>query len=191
MYFANFPTLVYESTDGIYHIVKDVTFNVRIRKDTLKQIALYEVYHLVDGDTPEKIAEKIYGNPNYHWVVLLANEMYNWVEEFPLSTQEFEEYLDEKYKDNPMNVRGSIYARNTISHYENSDGDIVHYNPALDAMLNGDVHPSYSWINEDLTTPTPISVFDVEERKNEARRRIKIISPNIIGQVISAFSMVK
>jgi hypothetical protein len=190
MYFNKFPTLVHESVDGVFYIVKDITFNVRIRKDTLKQIALYEVYHVVDGDTPEKIAEKVYGDPNLHWVVLLANEMYNWVEEFPLTTQEFEEYLDEKYADNPSNIRGSIYARNTIHHYENLDGDIVHYNPTLDALLNDQVHPSYSWINEDLTNPTPITIYDIEERSNESRRRIKIISPNILHKVITAFSMV-
>lgn len=190
MYFKKFPNMIYESEDGIYTIVKDITFNVRIRKDTLKQIALYEVYTVKDGETPEKIAEKIYGNPNYHWVILLANEIYDWVTEFPLTQQEFEEYLDDKYEDEaPLGIRGSVYARSKISHHENYEGQIVQFNPALDAEMSS-ILPSFSYYNPDLTEPKAVTLYDVEERLNEQNRRIKVISPRVVDQVISAFSMV-
>ena len=45
MYFANFPKIVYDfdlSTGTDYKIVTDITRNVRIRKQILENIALYD-----------------------------------------------------------------------------------------------------------------------------------------------------
>ena len=44
----------------------------------------------VIGDTPEIIASKYYGDPEKHWIVLLANDIINPFFDFPLNYQEFE-----------------------------------------------------------------------------------------------------
>ena len=31
----------------------------------------------VDGETPEIVAEKVYGNAEYHWIIMLANDIYD------------------------------------------------------------------------------------------------------------------
>ena len=69
MYFKVFPEFLYDFKYGKEtktSIVKDITRNIRFRKEVLENITLYDYVDVVDGDTPEIVAEKIYGNPEYH-----------------------------------------------------------------------------------------------------------------------------
>lgn len=98
-----------------YKIVKDISQNVRLRKEILSNVTLYDEYDIRDGETPEIIAEKVYGSALYHWVVMLCNQRYNYVDDFPLSQYELEKHINDKYG---ANVYG-------IHHYVNSQGYIV------------------------------------------------------------------
>ena len=118
MYFNKFDTFLYDFNIGgetKYLLVKDITQNVRIRKQLLSNITLYDEYDIMDGETPEMIADKIYGSPNYHWVVMLANGKYDHVNDFPLSTYDLEQHIKAKYGNN-------LYATH---HYVDPNGYIV------------------------------------------------------------------
>lgn len=80
-----------------YVLVKDITQNVRVRTEILSNITLYDEYDIREGETPEIIAEKVYGNPNYHWVVMLCNQRYDYIDDFPLTQYELDKYITEKY----------------------------------------------------------------------------------------------
>ena len=100
MYFDKFPTFLYPfkiNGKKEYKIVKDVTQNVRVRKEILANVTLYDEYDVRDGETPELIAERVYGSAKYHWVVMLCNEKYNYVDDFPLSIYNLEKHIDDKY----------------------------------------------------------------------------------------------
>lgn len=96
-------------------IVKDITKNIRFRRDILANIAVYDEYDIIDGETPEIVAERIYGNPEYHWIVMLANDRYDYRNDWPLTYNNLEQYIADKY--------GS--SANNVHHYENSKGLIV------------------------------------------------------------------
>lgn len=117
MYFKKFPVIYYDfEINGVRSLktVKDITTNVRFRKKILENITLFDEYDLQPGDTPDIIAAKYYGSSTYHWVVMLCNQTYDWVNDFPLDTYELERMIFEKYTD-PYGVH----------HYENSDGYVV------------------------------------------------------------------
>lgn len=100
MYFDNFPSFVYPfnvNNKIEYKLVKDISQNVRVRKEILSQVTLYDEYDIRDGETPEIISEKVYGSPLYHWVVMLCNERYNYVDDFPLTIPQLEKHIDDKY----------------------------------------------------------------------------------------------
>ena len=64
MYFNEFPNIYYSfkiNGKDKFVLIKDITQNVRIRKEILANITLYDEYDIRDGETPEIIAEKIYG----------------------------------------------------------------------------------------------------------------------------------
>ena len=109
MYFKNFPTVYYafpnaDSSDIKLQILTDITSNVRFRKQMLENVTLYDEYDIEEGETPEIIAEKIYGNPEYHWVIMILNERYNYLEDFPMSENELNTYIAQTYGNKKYNV---------------------------------------------------------------------------------------
>ena len=158
MYFNNFDKIYYDfEIDGQKEllVVSDIVKNTRFRKEVLANITIYDEYDIKDGETPEIIAEKIYGNAQYHWIIMLANERYNYVDDFPLSQFELENHIKQKYDD--------IYA---VHHYENSDGYIV----------DGSQPGVYA-----------VSNYEYEDILNESKRRIKIVSKQLINTILKNF----
>lgn len=102
MYFTKFPRLVYDFDLGAsvdYKVITDITNNIRFRKQILENVFLYEQYEIKEGETPEIISEKIYGTPYYHWVIMLSNQRYDYVNDFPLTQVELDKFIEEKYGD--------------------------------------------------------------------------------------------
>lgn len=115
MYFKKFPQIIYDyKIDGKteYRKVKDITRNVRFRQEVLEAITMYDEYDIIDGETPEVIAEKVYGNPEYHWIVMLSNQRYDYRNDFPLTQIALDKYVEEKYGDEA----------DGIHHYEDAAG---------------------------------------------------------------------
>ena len=118
-YFENFPLINYSLDNGISSFVMTDFFR-RVKADAnsiLGSSAYYE-YQLADGDTPEILAHKLYGDPNLHWVILITNETidprFDWAQtEISLTN-----YVRDKY--GAANV-------NAAHHYENTSGDTVYY----------------------------------------------------------------
>ena len=160
MYFENFPTFLYDfkiNGKTEYKLVKDISQNVRVRKEILSSVTLYDEYDIRDGETPEIISEKVYGTPLYHWVIMLCNDKYNYIDDFPLPSYELEKHVTNKYG------VGNEY---DIHHYINANGFTV------DASQAG---------------ATSVSNYDYEVSVNESKRRIKLISPSLLNTILKNF----
>jgi hypothetical protein len=58
---------------------------------------LYYTYDIQEGDTPEIIAHKYYGDSYRYWIVLFANELLDPQWDWPMTYKMFEQYLADKY----------------------------------------------------------------------------------------------
>jgi hypothetical protein len=137
-------------------ILTDITRNIRFRRDILANITVYDFYDVVEGETPEIVAEKIYGNAQYHWIVMLVNERYDYLGDWPLTQPALDAYVIDKY--------GST--ANSIHHYENSKGITV---------------------ASDYPSAVPITNANYEAQVNESKRRIKIISAQLLSTILKNF----
>ena len=118
-----------QATETKATILTDITRNIRFRRDVLGNITVYDYYDIVAGETPEIVAEKIYGNPQYHWIVMLVNERYDYLNDWPLTQPNLDQYIIDKYGD----------TANDIHHYENANGIIVPYDyPAATPISNAE-----------------------------------------------------
>lgn len=120
MYFKQFPQIYYDfptvgKSDVDLQILTDITTNIRFRKEVLENITLYDEYDMLEGETPEMVAEKVYGNPELHWIIMLVNQRYDYLRDFPMTSAELEEYCIRTYG------ADKLYG---VHHYE-KDGLVV------------------------------------------------------------------
>lgn len=156
------PTVVITPPYGIVKketkafAMTDITRNIRFRRDILSQITVYDEYDIIDGETPEIIAEKVYGNAQYHWIVMLTNDIYDYKKDFPLTQLALDKFVSDKYGEDADAVR----------HYVNADGHIV---------------------NQDYVGATQVTNRQYEEAINESKRRIKLVSKDLIATILKNF----
>ena len=159
--FRQYPDIFYTFTDKqkqtYYRVLKDITVNLKLRRDLTNEVSLYEYYDLRDWESPDIIAAKYYGNPKWHYLVMLANDTFDWRDDYPLTQNQLDAYVKEVYV-NPYGVH----------HYETVDGVIV---PKPDVEAKDIV---------------PITNYEYEYNLNESKRRIRLIRSDIAPQVVAA-----
>jgi hypothetical protein len=258
MYFDKFPKIYYDFIVGSNQelkVVTDITRNVRIIKDILSNVTLYDEYDIKEGETPEIIADKFYGSSEYHWVVMLTNERYDYINDFPLPYAELEKHITEVYgsrqvtieSDNPLvvNIENNLFtipnhgfnttdiityssnggtniggifngrrykvikvtndqfklAENRLNALNNEPIDLTSYGTGTHSLqisnqykthhfedADGNiVNENYINVNGIAEEVYPVSNYEYEERLNESKRRIKLISPTLLPIVLKNF----
>ena len=103
MYFSKFPLVdyIYKTNEGkvvrkklATNILKRVGFTSLSKKDKDHFIS----YQVKDGETPEIIADKLYDNPEHHWLVLLFNDIVHPLRDWPMDNLSLDNYVENKYK---------------------------------------------------------------------------------------------
>lgn len=187
-YFNNFPAFLYDlsltSEPAMTYTVRDITTNVRFRKDILTNVLAYEVYDIQDGESPEKLSETLYGSPYYHWVIMLINERYDYLNDFPMAQRELEALIDQKYGDQKF----AIKQYETVE-IRNSSGRVL-LKP--DLVVDSTYVFRYSDLGAQILVPNaqcavPISNYDYEFRRNESLRQIKVLAPELLDEIILRF----
>lgn len=109
-----FPKIQYDINNNIYKTyenVGDVFFRIGVVRETIDKIGSYYLYTVRDGDTPEILAEKAYGDAGAGWMILYANYIFDPQFDWPLDERSFNNYIIGKY--------GSIEnAKTSPHHYE-------------------------------------------------------------------------
>lgn len=110
-YFPKVPYDINKSQYPTYEAVTNIFFRLAIIKDILNNTSSYFIYDIDGNDTPEIVAEKVYGDSGANWIVIYANEILDPQFDWVMDDQTFNKYLIHKY--------GSVeYAQMTPHHYE-------------------------------------------------------------------------
>ena len=171
MYFSQLPDVyIGEGLDDTesfkYRLVKNIFRRVKIRDDMVDVANNFESYIIGDNETPEKLAQALWQNGHYDWILLLANNITDYYEEWPKNEVDLTAYCREKYND-----------IESIHHYETQkimyNDDIVMYNEGLQ------VNESFRAVVAGTTlsaeeSRTPISNYEWEYYLNEKKRMIRI-----------------
>lgn len=176
-YFATLPKIYYNfkiADKNKIIIVKDIALNVRFLKEIVNGIQFYDTYTILDGETPEFVAEKFYETASYHWILMLYNQKYDYINDWPKSSLELGDYITEIYGE------GNEYDQHTIfgnPHWEDASGNI--YN-----MIDTETGNN---ISDSVPFAVPVTNWDYETRLNEEKRQLKLIDSRIIPQILEEF----
>lgn len=188
-YFDILPKIINIDSRGNSRVMTNLLSRASVIPAILKDPLLYYTYDIQEGDTPEIIAHKYYGDSYRYWIVLFANELLDPQWDWPMSSRVFENYLADKYP------ATNVY--NTISYYEKI---ITQYDSNTQTTTINKVRISQSTYNslpvtqtQSYTLPTgpvtvttarnAVSIYDDELAQNEAKRNIKILNSNYVDLV--------
>ena len=169
------PKILYDSKgNGEVKVVTNLLKRVAIRTKIKTNALILDTYNVKNGETPESIADKLYDDPELHWVVLMVNDITDRYHQWPMYERQFNTYLNEKY-DNPDGVH----------HYEisQSSGDTktkieVYANEAL-----------YTGDTDFYSNATIVTNREYEEREQDKKRQIKLLDPAFLDQFVEEYKV--
>jgi len=175
MYFDSFPKILYDSKgDGEVKIVTNLLKRVAVRTKIKTNALILDTYNVKNGETPESIADKLYDDPELHWVVLMVNDITDRYHQWPMYEQQFNTYVSEKYSD-----------PDGVHHYEISQtsGDtsvkVEVYNNS--ALFSGDT--------DFYSSASIITNRQYEEREQDKKRQIKLLDPAFLDQFVEEYKV--
>jgi len=96
-------------------VITNIFSRLKVKSSVLTNAFAFNKYQIEDGDTPEIVAYKHYGDPKLHWVICLTNDLIDPQFDFPLSTQSLENYIIKKYN---LNAIEDSFSINPPLHYK-------------------------------------------------------------------------
>jgi hypothetical protein len=91
-YFDKFPLIQYQKMAA-----RDLTRRANFLKSTVSNPFVFLPYTIEEDMRPEDIAYYYYGSTDYTWLIYLANNIIDPYHQWPLSQENFNKYLIEKY----------------------------------------------------------------------------------------------
>ena len=169
MYFSKFPYIVYDSVgNGEFKIVTNLLRRVAVRSKIRANTLFYDTYDVKEGETPEMVAHKLYGDPELHWVILLVNNITDRYHQWPKNTNQFLAYINDKYS----NV-------DATHHYEISQ-------VSGDTTIKIDIGTD----NTDYPTASIVTNFEHEEALEDKMRSIRLLDPAYLGPFVAEFESI-
>jgi hypothetical protein len=166
MYFENFPLIPYDSVgNGNFKIVTNLLKRVAVRSKVKTNVAYFDTYDVKEGETPEMLADKLYDDPELHWVILLLNDITDRYHQWPQNTNQFLAYANDKYS----NV-------DATHHYEISQ-------VSGDTTIKIDIGTD----NTDYPTASVVTNYEYEEGLQDKKRKIRLLDPAYVEDFVAEF----
>ena len=193
-FFNFFPkTLYYKDhaaigVETVTNIVARVGFEPSFKDNT----AVYYEYDIQDGDTPETVAYKYYGDSYRYWIILYSNQIMNPLWDWPLSSNDFNAYIADKYQS--FDPYSTVYQyQKIITQFDSSTLTTTTNTVTIDNLTYNNLvltTNTYSLPTGNVTvsvTKNAVSYYDYELGLNEAKRTISILNRNYADQLETEF----
>ena len=102
-YFRELPNLRYpsflpEKTSSLDYVeVKNIFRRVKLRDDLQNSFTVFDKYEIPEGARPDIVAEELYGNAEFDWIVLTVAGILNVRNQWPLNNRDLYNYCLDKY----------------------------------------------------------------------------------------------
>lgn len=195
-YFNPFPYVSYQFPDNKIKVYKNLSIRPSVIEDIIGDYSNLENYIIQDGETPETIAFDKYGSVDFHWTIMLTNNIMNLYTDWPVSEETLRDYVYEKYRVQ-KDSEGVEYTltdeqvyefvefvgtttNNFISEIDLDNGRSIVIRPHHFVDENGNEFPVDTFTNtvdawgRPIDNPTlyPVSHLDYEISLNDAKKEI-------------------
>ena len=183
-YFRELPNLRYpsflpEKTSSLDYVeVKNIFRRVKLRDDLQNSFTVFDKYEIPEGARPDIVAEELYGNAEFDWIVLTVAGILNVRNQWPLNNRDLYNYCFDKYGE----------SLNSNRFFETTE--VKDSNDRL-------ILPKGKVVDSNFTIPKPgeptatinpvvgITNFEYETRLNDEKRNIFILREGYLQQFLN------
>ena len=183
-YFTYLPNVYVgvEESNGKFgfRLTKNIFRRVYLDANLEKYITAFESFYLTDDMRPEMVANIMYGQPELDWLVLITNNITDIYTQWPKSTNDLNEYINNKYDD-----------PDSIHHWETNKIELEDGTLLVDEGI--EVNESYRVTMPDGSIRSkqdsifPITNAEYEININEKKRIISLPAPGIVDIIVEKF----
>lgn len=164
-YFNFLPSTYYRVDKKNSIVVKNILVRAKIHEFFRSSTSSALEYTIKDEEKPETLSARVYGRPDYHWIILLYNEIHDPYFKWPMSVNELEKHLQATYTGqsiyvNPLSIQdinsgklfdkkyqhfnvGDVVVRKNRDGKVVASGSVVSWDPSFYKLVVDDVSGSF------------------------------------------------
>jgi len=189
---------ILEDNKNSLDVVTNITNRFKINDAIKTNASSFYDYVVADGETPENLAHRFYGNSNKHWIILMMNDIVHPQFDWPMSDISLNKFIETKYEveangspvlswtksntkayyriEKRANPISKLARREVIEIDANTYANVITSSSNI-TLESGDV---IVYSTEKLTE----SYYDYENKMNESKRKIKVLKPEYVDAVV-------
>ena len=172
-YFSRFPLMAYDvKGDRNFKLLPNILKRVKLRSGLRSGSFLFDNYDVKDGERPEDVAFKWFGDARYHWIILMTNNVTDRYYQWPLTQPQFQEHLTDKY--GAGNEDATHHFEKTTDSGKTSSSGPNDYSHLVEC-------------NSDDGDPAIITNRQYEQRKQDEYRSIKLLDTQYLSTFVEEF----
>ena len=168
------------SSDPKFLLAKNIWQRAEVLQNKKSNLAIFDEYVVKNGERPEDISTTIYNNPFYNWTILIINDIVDFYDQWPRSTKQLQEYVEQKY-DQPMGTKHYV-----TYEVKDDNGNVVC--PAGKIVPQDFQIAFYNGTTTVTANPTvSVSNYQYEDELNSKKEKIKVIRPEFIEDFVESY----
>ena len=187
-YFSTLPKVIYSDKNKVSKVFTNLLARAKVKPSLLTNPLIFYTYDVQDGETPEIIADKYYGDSYRYWLVTMVNNILDPQWDWPMSGRNFEDYIAVKYTDvNPYNT--AHHYEKVITQYESATQTTTVNRIEIDEDTYNNLIEStnsYNFSSETTTvsiTKKLVTLYQYESDLNESKRTIKLLKKQFATKI--------
>ena len=189
MYFNIVPNIAYDQkpisfpfSKSDYIVAKNFFRRYKLNDDIFSQAVYFKKYAVQDGERPDTIAKKVYGNPYYDWVVLLTNNVINAQYDWPLSGYDLAQVIGNNFDDPYSEIRHYEIREDIGTYTKGLRVDKTFYDGQHKLNIGGSIITKNG--NE---IASPVTIADYYHNENEKKREIFLLREKYFRGFVADF----
>ena len=211
-FFRELPNVTYQTplsnriSSNEYILAKNLFRSAKTLDWLRNNVTVFNKFIIDDNDRPDIVAEKLYGDPELDYVVIIIAEITNIKQQWPLTNQQLYEYAENRW---------GLTGLNALHHYETLEVKDDKGRTVLPAGLNVDSQfkidgpdtklngGTWSVVRDNGSTTSvdkvELDVSDIgigvsnyiyEVKLNEEKRKIKVLKEGYLQMFLNDFRRV-
>ena len=189
MYFNIVPNIAYDQkpisfpfSESDYIVAKNFFRRYKLNDDIFSQAVYFKKYAVEDGERPDTIAKKVYGNPFYDWVILLTNNVINAQYDWPLSGYDLAQVIESNFDDPYSEIRHYEIREDIGTYTKGLRVDKTFYDGQHKLNIGGSIITKNG--NE---IASPVTIADYYHYENEKKREIYLLREKYFRGFVADF----